>query len=111
VILKLARGHAAYELYPKFEEPDHIGILPLPTLGVRARQAFEGGDSSIFEPWPEIGSRAFMRASGGKPDPFPQIGDWIIVQPGRYRYAVKETGGVSVRIALSEYLACEVSWK
>jgi hypothetical protein len=43
-----------------------------------------------------------MRASGAKPDLFPQIGDWIIVQPDRYRYAVKESGGISVRIVLSE---------
>lgn len=111
VVLKLARGHAAYELYPKFEEPDHISVFPLPSLDDWARQTFERGDGNIVEPWPEIGSRAFMRATGAKPDLFPQIGDWIIVQPDRYRYAVKETGGISVRIVLSEYLACEVSWE
>jgi hypothetical protein len=111
VVLKLARGHAAYELYPKFENPDHISIFPLPALDDRARQTFEGGDGNVVEPWPEIGSRAFMRASGAKPDLFSQIGDWIIVQPDRYRYAVKETGGISVRIVLSEYLGCEVFWE
>jgi hypothetical protein len=111
VVLKLARGHAAYELYPKFENPDHISVFPLSALDDRERQTFEGGDGNVVEPWPEIGSRAFMRASGAKPDLFPQIGDWIIVQPDRYRYAVKESGGISVRIVLSEYLGCEVSWE
>ena len=36
---------------------------------------------------------------------------WVVVQPDRYRYAVVETGGVVVRMVLSEYLACEVVWE
>ena len=35
-----------------------------------------------------------MRACGGRPDDFSQEGDWIVVQPQRYRYAVCETDGI-----------------
>src|SRR5216684_7448381 len=97
VVLKLARGHAAYELYPKFEEPNHLQFLPLQSLTPAQRDLFEGAPPGILEPLPEIGSRAFMRAYGDLPDDFGQEGDWIVVQPQRYRYAVCETGGIRVR--------------
>ena len=111
VIVKLARGHAAYELYPKFDRPDHVNFLPLQLLTSDETDAFEGTDYGAFMGWPEIGSRAFLRASGAAPDSFARAGDWIIVQPERYRYAVQEIGGINVRIVLSEYLACEVTWE
>lgn len=111
VIVKLARGHAAYELYPKFEAPDHVSFRPVQSLTPAEADAFEQADRGEFMPLPEIGSRAFSRACGASPDSFAQSGDWIIVQPERYRYAVEETGGINVRIVLSEYLACEVTWE
>ena len=111
VILKLARGHTAYELYPKPEDPVHVEFTPLRILSEQQRMGFEGGGSGELSSWPEIGSRAFFRAYGSEPDALTQVGDWIVVQPGRYRYAVNETGGVLVRMVLSEYLACEISWE
>lgn len=36
--------------------------------------------------------------------------DWIVVQPGRYRYSV-ESDGSMVRMVLSEYLGCHVAWE
>ncbi len=110
VVLKLARGHAAYELYPKLEEPAVVGFVPLQTLSGAERSAFDQLATDKPELWPEIGSRAFLRALCKFPDRFEHSGDWIVVQPGRYRYAVAETGGVLVRMVLSEYLACMVSW-
>lgn len=111
VILKLARGHAAYELYPKLEEPSTVGFVPLQILSDDQRSAFEqiAGDDEIGL-WPEIGSRAFLRAFGKSPDRLPLSGGWAVVQTDRYRYAVVEAGGVLVRIVLSEYLACEIVW-
>ena len=39
------------------------------------------------------------------------IQEWVEVQPGRYSYlAFDGDGGITVRIVLSEYLACEVVW-
>jgi len=111
IVLKLARGHAAYELYPRIEEPLEVTFAPLPALSEEEQAAFEKMTSGKLDLWPEIGSRAFLRACGKSPDRFAQSGDWVVVQPGRYRYAVVETGGVLVKVVLSEYLACAVSWE
>jgi hypothetical protein len=111
VVLKLARGHAAYELYPKLEKPTAVGIAPLPVLSDEKRSSFEQIAADKIDLWPEIGSRAFLRAFGKSPDRLPISDGWVVVQPDRYRYAVSETGGVLVRVVLSEYLACEVVWE
>ena len=111
VILKLARGHAAYELYPKLEKPSIVGFAALQILSDDQRSAFEKVAGDKVDLWPEIGSRAFLRAFGKSPDRLPLSGGWVVVQPDRYRYAVVGTGGVFVRMVLSEYLACEVVWE
>ncbi len=111
VVLKLARGHMAYELYPRLDEPRELVAVPLSSLSEVERTAFE--DLSVADTglWPELGSRAFLRAFGKKPDKFEQGDGWIVVQPGRYRYAVCEAGGPLVRVVVSEYLACQVVWE
>ncbi len=39
------------------------------------------------------------------------INDWIDVQDDRYRYlAIDDADGVSIKIVVGEYLACEVAW-
>jgi len=111
VILKLAKGHAAYELYPKFEEPVEVKFAPLQVLRGEERAAFGRLTPEKLDLWPEFGSRAFLLTFGKSPDRLKKSGDWIVVQPARYRYAVAETGGVLTRMILSEYLACEVVWE
>lgn len=111
VIVKLATGHAAYELVTQDEPPGHIEFRPLIVLSEQQRRDFDRGPWGQFAPLPEIGSRAFVRACGAKVDEFAQVGDWVVVQPGRYRYAVNEADGILVRIVLSEYLACNASWE
>lgn len=110
VVLKLARGHAAFELHsPQFDEPREIVTVPLQVMSFEARSAFERhpGTSSVAF-WPEVGSRAMQRRIG--------IGEtsatgWITAQQGRYRYFAASTDqGIVVRSVLSEYLACEVIW-
>lgn len=111
VVLKLAKGHAAYELCAQMTEPIAVAFAPLPVLSDQDRSSFERIAGDKIDLWPEIGSRAFLRAFGKSPDRLPVSEGWIVVQPDRYRYAVAETGGVLVRIVLSEYLACEVVWE
>ena len=109
VVLKLARGHIAYELsLPRTEEPESISFAPLITMTADQRAAFESPEQSCFAPWPEIGSRAFIRASQlfGPGSPSTQ---WVVVQPGRYRYLVGQSEDF-VHMVLSEYLACRVVW-
>ncbi|MEB2346425.1 MAG: hypothetical protein OZ948_16995 [Deltaproteobacteria bacterium] len=111
IAVKLARGHAAYELsLPQIEEPIEVSILPFVAMSDSVRASFENAGTGEFRGWPEIGSRAFHRAAGAHPYAT-QPGPWITVQQGRYRYSVDQPGGVCVRMVLSEYLACTVEWE
>ena len=109
IVLKLARGHAAYELYPKLEEAEEIAFAPLLVMSDDEVAEFENTGGGNIQGWPEIGSRAFFRACGTSPDGYKQMGGWVVVQPGRYRYAVNQ-GLFEVRIVLSEYLGCRIVW-
>ena len=105
VIMKLARGHATIEEYPRFDTPSFVSIGPLICMDSRARESFEN-DTEGFQLFPEIGSKAFERialdilASG-----------WVTVQPNRYRYRFSlSEKGTSIKFVIREYLACEVVW-
>ena len=111
VIMKLARGHAAFELDPMLAPPAEIRFMPLCALTDQERSSFEGAQSSEQDLLPEVGSRALMRRVEGNPDSLGCGDDWVVVQPNRYRYSVVESDGVLVRIVLSEYLACAVRWR
>lgn len=111
VVLKLARGHAAFELrLAQLDEPSSIDFQPFESMSERASAEFERAGAGEWRGWPEIGSRAFMRACGRGPSDDSE-GPWVVVQAGRYRYSVDHSGGVVVRIVLSEYLACHVQWE
>ena len=110
VVVKLARGHAAFELsHPQYENPVSVWFRPLIQMSTSDRAAFEDMGTGGIRGWPEIGSRAFHRACGAHPYA-DQSGPWIVVQERRYRYAVDQGEGVCVRLVLSEYLACVVEW-
>jgi hypothetical protein len=106
IVLKLA-----YELsLQHWDKPDQILFAPLMAMSRDQKEEFEipwGLNSSLF---PEIGSRAFMRAVGGGDKVFKDK-DWIIVQPENYRYLVSQEDGDFVQIVLREYLACRVAWR
>ncbi|MGK5028791.1 hypothetical protein [Janthinobacterium sp. MDT1-19] len=108
VVLKLARGHLDYELsIQEFGEPDVFEIVPFALMDEAQQAFFESPELGVMAVWPELGSRAFMRAlpSGAR------VADgWIEVQDGRYRYLAGQTDGNYVHIVLSEYLACRVVW-
>lgn len=108
VVLKLARGHAAYECSePRLDEPESLSFVPFCAMSAEQQQLFE---TPPFEGgWPEIGSRAFLRTLIVESEAFLDSG-WQVVQPGRYRYLVAHSGPIAVRFVLSEYLACEVVW-
>jgi hypothetical protein len=109
VVLKLVRGHAAFELSePQLDDPKHIAICPLEEMSNATRLAFE--EVPVESAWPEIGSRAFVGTVVAFGQGYSQSSGWSRVQDGRYRYLVSYSQGPAVRIVLSEYLACEVSW-
>jgi hypothetical protein len=121
VMLKLARGHAAFELsQPCRHEPDHFWCGPLETLTEERREAFLA--AHIQELYGEIGSRNIQRMyvtqlklqskSGETTMLNMLVNDWIDVQNGYYSYlAIDDVAGVNIRIVVSDYLACEVVWK
>ncbi|ATC65476.1 hypothetical protein CMV30_16835 [Nibricoccus aquaticus] len=121
VLLKLARGHAAYELsQPCREPPDHFWCGPLATLPSDVRDAFNAfHEQKMFG---EVGSRGLQRllvtemvlnSGDGKESRVRMlINDWVEVQEGNYRYlAIDDAGGIVIRIVVREYLACEVCWR
>jgi len=106
VLIKLAKGHALYELHELCaEEPDHVGLQPLTLMTDEQRDEFENPEASSV--WPEVGSRAMQRLVEGK-DMSPS--GWIVVQEGRYRYNASIVEGRDIRIVINEYLAAHICW-
>lgn len=120
VMLKLARGHAAFELsQPCRRKPDHFGCGPLSLLPQEDREVF---DSVHFQQASgEVGSRNMQRLlvtqitrlaeNGEQQNVGMLINDWIDVQDDRYRFlAIDDMGQIVIRIVIAEYFACEVAW-
>jgi hypothetical protein len=109
VVLKNARGHAYFEWgEPMLESPAHVWAMPLEGMSSDQRAEFEGiGAARGLAPWPEVGSRMMTRLLTGQD----MANQWIIVQPGSYRYSVEDIGGLRVRSVWWEYLATEALWE
>jgi hypothetical protein len=109
VLLKLARGHVAHQFSePRLDEPATFWVEPLELLTQAQRLTFESPPDTLL--WPEIGSRAFIDLIVGMDRTWDVASGWHVLQPGRYRYIIAQPGEIVVRIVLSEYLACEVTW-
>ena len=121
VMIKQARGHAAYELsLPHRRAPDRLWCLPLQSLANEERERFE--EPHFPELFGEVGSRATQRLQAvqavlkSEVDGSEQVirflvNNWLEVQAGFYRYLAFDTAEESVvRIVVSEYLACELAW-
>jgi len=109
VVLKLARGHVAFELNePQLDDPLNLSFLPFPSMAPGVQEKFEAsfGQPGSLAAWPEVGSRAMQRLVNIEMG----ASVWITAQPGRYRYLTALDGEVAVRFVIGEYLACEVKW-
>ncbi len=106
VILKLARGHATYENSElQLEEPISIMYKPILLMTKEEQTEFY---SNYSELWPEVGSRAFQRFFI---DDDTVVDNWIIVQDDTYSYSFNHRKyGLTVKILIWNYLACEVIW-
>ncbi|MGL4491075.1 MAG: hypothetical protein ACRCU5_16670 [Rhizobiaceae bacterium] len=105
VIVKNARGHVFYELAEiRDEEPALTNHLPL--LKMTQEDVLSFFEPFLDGPWPEIGTRAFIRASNGSD----LTEGWVIVKPGVYRYRVT-VDGLYVQAIWHEYLAIETLWE
>jgi hypothetical protein len=106
VVIKLAQGHALYELHePCAEPPTWIHIAPLERMSESEREDFE---VSVTPPgWPEVGSRAMQRLVIATPQP---DAPWLVVQDNLYRFHASPEPRATIRIVINEYLACLVRW-
>ena len=120
VMLKLAKGHAAFELSQCCRtEPDHFWCGPLNALSQETQEAFNAVHfQQIFG---EVGSRNLQRllvtqltfpfGTNEQQNMGMLINDWIDVQDDLYRYiAIDDMGYLIIRIVIGEYFACEVGW-
>lgn len=120
IIVKLARGHAAFELsQPLRNEPASVWWQPLMMMVEEQLDDFEA--CQIAESFGEIGSRGMQRwmvaqfffqsDSGVTSMVGILVNDWIEVQEGRYRYhAIDDGDTVKIKMVIGDYLACEVVW-
>lgn len=106
VVLKLARGHAAFELHaPQLEPPTAVYIAAVTKMTDGEVAAFEAvPESGLF---PEVGSRAMIRMFRNGV----RGASWINVQHGRYRFLACPGAPLLIRLVLSEFLFCEVIWE
>jgi hypothetical protein len=121
VLLKLARAHAAYELSSLCRgDPTLVSYRPLCIMSDNERDDYEA--SEVIHVWGEVGSRGMQReclmvaellsTSGERLRLGAVVNDWIEVQTGRYRYLAHAAAGeLKIKVIISEYLACEVSWR
>ena len=91
ILIKLARGHAAYDLSEfTFELEPQIQFSELNNLSMWDREQFEL--SPILEIYPEVGSRAMQRFAESN-----EIA-WVTIQSNLYRYmAYADMNGIYVR--------------
>lgn len=106
VLLKLARGHAVYEMNERLpKEPSSIAYGFIHQWEPDARERFE--TEPITDIFPEVACRALWRFVTNVPG----LAPWIPVQDDRYRYLTCLTRHeIIVRFVIREYLACEVTW-
>lgn len=120
VLLKLARGHAAYELSTLCRgEPDTLNWGTLASMTPDQLEEFE--NVPVTHLFPEVGSRAMQRIlvtqlTLAAPDGSTKlvefiVADWVEVQEGRYRYLPHhDQQRLSVKIVIDEFLYCEANW-
>ncbi|MBV2147689.1 hypothetical protein KRZ98_05235 [Sphingobium sp. AS12] len=108
VVVKLARGHAAYEMNePRLDDPTDVFIKPLAMMNEGERETFEGWSGELAV-WPELGSRAMNRLIIAGDDVYDE--GWLVVQEARYRYRTSVENGLRIRFVIRDFLACEVAW-
>jgi hypothetical protein len=120
VLLKLARGHAAFELSTLCRaEPSRIWWSAVSEIAAAEWEEFD--TVHVIETFGEVGSRGLQRAmivqaivatpNEDRSSLTLLVNDWVEVQEGRYRYlAVHDSNEVRIKILIRGYLACEVAW-
>lgn len=107
VILKLARGHAKYELSEtKLETPLSYWVKPILTMSEEEFDIFFS--STIANKLPEVGSRAMQKLLTDGNNFYTY---WTNVQTDNYMYFVSvDLENICVKLVIWGYLAAEIIW-
>jgi len=113
VVLKLARGHAAYELNdPRTEEPDVCCVRPIPTMTRAEFDRFEDRpDPGTIElgVWPEVGSRMMSRLLIVENEVYDE--GWLVVQEGALQVQAELARRSRRAHRHPRIPACQVVWE
>jgi len=102
VIVKFTIAHIQYEHGEKKNiPPTHVSFAFANQLTDAQIKKFNGSISE--ELFPKVGSR-WMQGVMESGD------DWVIVQPGKYRYYIHSGQHDIISIVIGELLFCEVTW-
>jgi hypothetical protein len=109
VLLKLARGHAAYETsQPRLDTPLCFSYKMVNQMSNLEKERFFS--TPEIEIYPEVGSRLFEQVILYQNNvPYSQ---WITVQDHSYLYLItSQSAQLSVRIIIYEYFVAEAIWE
>lgn len=113
ILLKLARGHAGFELdYVNFDDTE-IDIWYGFAFDMSEDGIEEFNSIPTYQLYPEVGSRGMYLIQNLNTGDVQTFARWIEVQDGQYRYQVSynDNGGIVVKIVIFEFLYCEVNFE
>jgi hypothetical protein len=119
VLLKLLRGHAAFELgRPLRDEPSYFFWWPVSIMTMEQRENFDAPHKVQFIG--EVGSRGTQRLEvtqmlladeAGKTATLNFVfNHWMVVQEFNYRFHAIDDEIIVLKAVIGEFLACEASW-
>ena len=113
ILLKLARGHAGFELdYVNFDDTE-IDIWYGFAFNMSEDEIEEFNGIPTYQLYPEVGSRGMYLIQNLNTGDVQTFARWIEVQDGQYRYQVSynDNDGIVVKIVIFEFLYCEVNFE
>lgn len=113
ILLKLARGHAGFELdYVNFDDTE-TDIWYEFAFNMSENDLNEFNSIPTYQLYPEVGSRGMYIIQNLNTNDAQTFSEWAEVQDGQYRYQVSynNSGGVTVKIVIFEFLYCEVNFE
>lgn len=112
ILLKLARGHAGFELdYVDFDNANMKMWFDF-SFNMTANSLLDFALVPIIDIAPEVGSRGLFIVQNEKTGDAMKCFEWQEVQEGRYRYQVSfnTEGNILVKIVIYELLFCRVQF-
>jgi len=109
VLMKLVRGHAAFEAsQPRLNPPSFFGYKPVHLMSEQEREIFFSAPE--VDIYTDVGSRLFIQmVLDNNNTPF---SSWITVQENAYSYMVaSQVSRFSVKLLIWDYLAAEAIWE